>query len=99
MTTSNSMHMPDSSKDAGRSIGSPELIERLAREMQAREGADLPHAFYVEQIRRQLSGEPPINVTNKPSDMNATTPAATSSVFQCWAMPEHDDYRNRKANR
>lgn len=98
--TTNSMHMPDSSKDAGRSIGSPELIERLAKEMQAREGADLPHAFYVEQIRRQLSGEPLINLPNKPSDMNATTPAATSSVFQCWAMPEHhEETRNKAAAR
>lgn len=97
MTTLNSMQIPESSANAGRNIGSPELIDRLAREMQAREGADLPHAFYVEQIRRQLSGESLINTRQHPADLNANTPATSSSVFQCWAMPEHEDERKKSA--
>jgi hypothetical protein len=91
MITSNSM--PLSAVPAGRPhpIGSPELIDRLATELRASGDRDLPHAFYVEQVKRTLSGEispEGLIAANDDDGHPRTSSMCSSSVFQCWAMPE-----------
>ncbi|KQO82182.1 hypothetical protein [Rhizobium sp. Leaf262] len=86
MITSNSMPKSAIGNDPSRAIPTPELIDRLAAEMRATGDRELPHSFYVEQVKRKLANEAAANddrveLTNVPA-------AATSSVFHCWAMPE-----------
>ncbi len=80
----NSMPMPDASenKDA-RSLDTADMIDRLATEMRARTGGELPHAFYVDQVRRQLAGK---SVANDETAREKGQEQA--SVFHAWAFSE-----------
>jgi hypothetical protein len=87
------MHSPSPIQNQPHSIEPPELIDRLAEEMRASGDRDLPHAFYVEQVKRKLAGQRTQLASFAVNDEAALSkktpiPAATSSVFQCWAMPE-----------
>jgi hypothetical protein len=93
MITSNSMPMPATGEEPSRSIETPELIDRLAVEMRATGDRDLPHSFYVEQVKRKLAGTrsrtDPVAANDETAEPpKAQVAASTSSVFQCWAMPE-----------
>jgi hypothetical protein len=93
MITSNSMPMPVAGDDPSRALETPELIDRLAVEMRAIGDRDLPHSFYVEQVKRKLAGSKSRTDPVAANDQAAEPPkakiaATTSSVFQCWAMPE-----------
>ncbi|MFK0384316.1 hypothetical protein [Rhizobium sp. RM] len=89
MITSNSMPMSSSRKEEQNSIETPELIERLAAEMRASGDRELPISFYVDQVKRTLARERVTNQVANDEPALAKVPAAsTSSVFQCWAMPE-----------
>lgn len=57
MITSNSMPISASPRSAPQSINTPELIDRLAAEMRATGDRELPHSFYVEQVKRSLAGQ------------------------------------------
>ncbi len=81
MITSNSMPLSAVGNNSSRAIPTPELIDRLAAEMRATGDRELPHSFYVEQVKRKLANDDRVELTNVPA-------AATSSVFHCWAMPE-----------
>lgn len=54
MITSNSMPISASVEEALHSIDTPDLIDRLAAEMRATGDRELPHSFYVEQVKRSL---------------------------------------------
>jgi hypothetical protein len=88
MTISNSSSIPDTLKpDRFRSLDTPEMIDRLATEMRARSGGELPHAFYVEQVRRQLAGK--LVQTSAANDEKAQEIAPEqTSVFHAWALSE-----------
>jgi hypothetical protein len=91
MITSNSMQLSASPKAQPHSIETPELIDRLATELRASGDRDLPHAFYVEQVKRTLSGD--INpealvAANDDEGITRVSSMCSPSVFQCWAMPE-----------
>jgi hypothetical protein len=99
MSTPDSIAMPASAPvtgDTARRIGSPEMIDRLATEMRARSGGELPHSYYVEAVRRKLGGLPSELPGEIPSGITAQTPAANdttvqpsaSSVFHAWAIGE-----------
>jgi hypothetical protein len=91
MTIANNKPVPSVSenKDRNRLRDLPEMIDRLAREMRARSGGELPHSFCVEQVKRQLSGQSP-----GPIAANDTKPPAqaedgrTAAIFRCWALSE-----------
>jgi hypothetical protein len=85
MITSNSMPISAEGQGQTRTIPTPELIDRLATELRATGDRELPHSFYVEQVKRKLANETAAN--DDRVDLNRT-PAATSSVFNCWARPE-----------
>lgn len=89
MTTPNSMPIPDVSiaKDMSRPLDTPEIIDRLAAEMRAKSGGELPHSFCVEQIKRQLSGKSAkaSAANDEPAQIN---PSEHLSVFHAWALSE-----------
>jgi hypothetical protein len=76
---------------AERAIEAPELIDRLALDMRMKSGIDLPHAYFVEQVKLKLSGK---TVSGLPADGKLPAndrkgvPCMTSSVFEFWALPE-----------
>ncbi|MGG2478187.1 hypothetical protein ACNVD4_22685 [Rhizobium sp. BR5] len=88
MITSNSMPISASAQEAPHSIDTPELIDRLAAEMRAAGDRELPHSFYVEQVKRVLAGKTVKRADNDEMPRTKIPAAGTSSVFQCWAMPE-----------
>jgi hypothetical protein len=86
MTPSNSL--PKSSPYAvSKLMKTPELIERLAAEMRTKSGGELPHAFCVEQVKRQLAGK---SAENAAANAAAApiVPAERASVFHSWAISE-----------
>lgn len=88
MITSNSMPISASPEGAQQSIDTPDLINRLAAEMRATGDRELPHSFYVEQVKRTLAGQTVKRADNDEMPHTKIPAAGTSSVFQCWAMPE-----------
>ncbi|CUX26722.1 hypothetical protein G3A56_14715 [Rhizobium oryzihabitans] len=88
MITSNSMPISASAEEAPHSIDTPDLIDRLAAEMRATGDRELPHSFYVEQVKRTLAGKTVKRADNDEMPRTKIPAAGTSSVFQCWAMPE-----------
>ncbi|MGK6312458.1 hypothetical protein [Neorhizobium sp. DT-125] len=89
MTASNSVPMPDVSDSKGtrRFLGTPEMIDRLATEMRARSGGELPHSFCVEQVKRQLSGKPAETAAANDGPVQRKPPEQPS-VFHAWALSE-----------
>ncbi|MDO1582306.1 hypothetical protein [Rhizobium oryzicola] len=84
MVTSKSVAVPPR-PETERALNTPEMIDRMAAELRARSDTDLPHSFYVEQIRKQLSGE----MKRGANDANLSQPGqAHPSVFHAWALSE-----------
>lgn len=75
-------------KDHGRAMGSPELIEKMAKEMRLRSCLDLPHAYFVEQVKLQLSGSPAFDASLAANDDTAPARAdrRTDSFYRAWAL-------------
>lgn len=86
MITSNSMPMSSLGANSAKPIPTTELIDRLAAEMRATGDRELPHSFYVEQVKRKLANDAAAN--DDRVEARSVPAAATSSVFHCWAMPE-----------
>lgn len=89
MTTPNSMPSLDASASIypPRAIETPEMIERLAQEMRARSSEELPHAFFVDQVKRQLSGIKAEKSAANDRNSHMTVPER-KSVFHYWALAE-----------
>lgn len=87
MITSNSMPRSAVTPDQERSTATPELIDRLAAEMRATGDRELPHSFYVAQVKRRLANEAAAK-SDRVKIGRRMPPAATSSVFQYWAHSE-----------
>jgi hypothetical protein len=86
MSAPHSLPKVTQQKDQSRFLDAPELIDRLATEMRARSAGELPHSFYVEQVRRQLAGKN-VQVTAA-NDEPAQKNAQETSVFYAWALSE-----------
>ncbi len=67
------------------------IIDRLAEELRASGGVDLPHSYFVEEVRLRLAGR---DLSALDTDQTMKTlirgwkPKAAPSVFNAWAMPE-----------
>ncbi|MBT9372467.1 hypothetical protein [Rhizobium sp. CSW-27] len=89
MITSKSVAVPQKAEDA-RNLDTAEMIDRMAAELRARSDTDLPHSFYVAQVRGQLAGRR----TSAAAPAPETTPwkkragEAHPSVFHAWALSE-----------
>jgi hypothetical protein len=71
-------------QDQARSLDTSEMIDRLATEMRARSAGELPHAYYVEQVKRQLAGKS--IRTSAANDDPAQDNDQQISVFHAWAL-------------
>ena len=67
-----------------RLLDTPEFIDRLASELRAEGDPDLPHSYYVEQVKLRLSGKPGFNAA---PDRTAQTYEG-SDCFRAWALGE-----------
>lgn len=91
MANTSSASVPSNTTSTGKQLNLAELIDRMAEELRRSSNADLPHAYYVEQIRQTLAGR-------MSSSDPATNDAAAlvrkgavrndGAVFQAWAMPD-----------
>lgn len=66
-----------------------ELLDQLAQAMRLRSGLDLPHAYFVQQVKLQLSGSPAFDqsLANPDEQGGRAMPAYESAAcFQAWAM-------------
>lgn len=66
-----------------------ELLDQLAHAMRLRSGLDLPHAYFVQQVKLQLSGSPAFDqsLANPEEQRGREMPAYESAAcFQAWAM-------------
>lgn len=73
-------------------IGTPEFLYRLAEELRAQSGSDLPVSCFLEQIKLQLASG---KSTEELQAAKEQTPANSNSAhyqssdcFRSWAMPE-----------
>ena len=75
-------------EDAGRPGSDPqstESLDRFAETMRGESGTDLPHAYFVEEARRQLSG----GVVHHLADRHTTPEQLQSSCcFDAWAKDD-----------
>ncbi len=77
------------STDGSRLIGSAEMIDRLAKALRLKSGLDLPHAYFVEQVKLQLSGSPAFDRSLEGNAALKASRAAAyhgSACFEAWAM-------------
>ncbi len=82
---------PQQSATTDRALDAPELIDRLAEQLRATSGVDLPHAYFVEQVQLGLGGRDLTDLAAANDIEGASRrrpPQANGSVFRAWAMPE-----------
>lgn len=68
-----------------------EFVDRLAQAMRLKSGLDLPHAYFVEQVKLQLAGSPAFDksLLGSEGNDNHRMPAHQSAdCFRAWAIPE-----------
>lgn len=91
MSPSSAVTSPRVSEPTDRTIEAPELIDRLAEKLRASSDVDLPHSYFVEQVRLGLAGA---DLTDHAaanaieSGAHRRKRAATQSVFDAWARPD-----------
>lgn len=82
---------PQQSTTSRLAFDRPELIDRLAEKLRATSDVDLPHAYFVEQVRLGLAGRDLADLAAANHVEGASRrppPQASGSVFRAWAMPE-----------
>lgn len=73
-----------------RAVETPEFLMRVAEELRARSGSDLPLSCFVEQVKLQLAGgKSPEELENMASGEGSNTgnPHKISETYNAWAMP------------
>ncbi len=77
-------------QSASRSIDTPEFLNRIAEDLRARSGSDLPLSCFVEQVKIQLAtGKSPEELQDKTAREGANSNVYESSdCYKFWAMPE-----------
>ena len=91
MSPSSAVTSPRVSEPADRTIEAPELIDRLAEKLRASSDVDLPHSYFVEQVRlgladKNLADRLAANDIESGGHRGRRQPAR--SVFHAWAMPD-----------
>lgn len=86
MSAPNSLQNKTERRDQPPSLKRLALIDRLAIEMRARSAGELPHSFYVEQVKRQIAGRS-IQISSANHE-SAPEIVQQPSVFHAWALSE-----------
>lgn len=68
-----------------RQLGSQEFIDRLAEDLRQSSDTDLPHAYFVEEVKLQLAGK---GRAEPVQDNNPARRYQTSDCFKSWAFQE-----------
>lgn len=83
MVTQHSIPSSSESSPASRPLNTPEFINRLAAELRSHGDVDLPHSYYVEQVKLRLAGKTTETDTARPH-----APYESSDCFRAWALGE-----------
>lgn len=89
MAVPSSVSVPRESATSDRSLNAADLIDRLAEELRASSDVDLPHSYFVEQVKLTLAGRDMSNADAANDAVVAVRKHAVhggSAVFQAWAM-------------
>lgn len=73
---------------ASRPIDTSEMIDRLANELRVKSGGELPHAFCVEQVKKQLAGKATETAAANDEQAHQKLQDQKTSVFHSWAISE-----------
>jgi hypothetical protein len=77
-------------QDSSRAIEAPELLARIAEDLRAKSGSDLPLSCFIEQVKLQLAGgkspEELQGLAGTAANGNASP--QSSDIYKAWAMPE-----------
>ena len=77
-------------QQSSRVIDAPEFLTRIAEDLRAKSGSDLPLSCFVEQVKLQLAGgKSPEELQGQGRESaNSNTPYQSSDCYRFWAMPE-----------
>jgi hypothetical protein len=77
-------------QQSSRTIEAPEFLNRLAEDLRAKSGSDLPLSCFVEQVKLQLAGgKSPEELQGEVRESaNSNTPYQSSDCYRFWAMPD-----------
>ncbi|SMC62119.1 hypothetical protein [Rhizobium sp. RU36D] len=91
MANPSNTSVPSNVTSTAKQLNLAELIDRLAEEMRLSSDIDLPHAYFVEQVRQTLAGRT-ITTDQAANDAAALVRKRAvyndGAVFQAWAMPD-----------
>ena len=73
-------------RDTPRPIDAPEFLQRLAEDLRAKSGSDLPLSCYVEQVRLQLAGGRSPEELERLAKVQGNR--ANTDCYRAWAMPD-----------
>ena len=76
-------------QETPRAIDTPEFLKRIAENLRARSGSDLPLSCFIEQVKLQLAGgkTPKELQEQATAAANSNRPAQLSDTYMAWAMP------------
>lgn len=77
-------------QETSRAIEAPEFLTRIAEDLRAKSGSDLPLSCFVEQVKLQLAGgKTPEELQEQATGVaNSNKPAHLSDTYMAWAMPQ-----------
>ena len=89
MTTQSGSPASTDVQETFRAIDTPEFLKRIAENLRARSGSDLPLSCFIEQVKLQLAGgKTPEELQEQATGAaNSNRPAQLSDTYMAWAMP------------
>lgn len=90
MTIQSGSPVPADVEDTSRAIDTPEFLTRIAEDLRAKSGSDLPLSCFVEQVKLQLAGgKSPEELQGKAGGAaNGNATPQLPDVYKAWAMPD-----------
>jgi hypothetical protein len=89
MTVQSSSPASADIQETSRAVEAPEFLTRIAEDLRAKSGSDLPLSCFVEQVKLQLAGgKTPEELQQQATGAaNSNKPAHLSETYMAWAMP------------
>ncbi|MCX8996595.1 hypothetical protein NOF55_05705 [Rhizobiaceae bacterium BDR2-2] len=85
MVTQTSMPASPENSPTSHPLNTPESIERLATEWRRHGDIDLPHSYYVEQVKLSLAGKKK-KAASEEASKRRQAPYESSDCFRAWAL-------------
>ncbi|MBB3655173.1 hypothetical protein FHX15_000372 [Rhizobium sp. BK650] len=76
-------------QETSRAVDAPEFLTRIAEDLRAKSGSDLPLSCFIQQVKLQLAGgKTPEELQEQATRAaNSNMPAHLSDTYMAWAMP------------